>query len=183
MAAHGPSLQAKALKILKITLTERLDLYFGQHMANMLACIIYGVCKAHQVQIPLFQHIWQAVSQSFRLAENTLFQKASLITYSSQSASPGSTEIGQTVPGPKFEQPSVKIALGDTRKLYNQSFLPSMEQHLQQVCIENSGAKSNKPIACAATAQRRPPLGTLTVHDLNSRQSGLKRLPPADRSG
>ena len=175
LASKSTILQTRASIILGITLAQRLDLFFGQHMANVLACIMYGVCKAHQVQIPLFQHIWQALRHTLPQEDTSVFQRASLISH----VAPTQETVMRDARGESLGEPQMKITLGDTRKLYNQCFLPSMEGHLQRVCTgqDDLGLQivDEKPPRSA----RRPPLGTLTVHDLNVRRAGPRTGPHA----
>ncbi|KAK9844599.1 hypothetical protein WJX74_004435 [Apatococcus lobatus] len=174
VAIKGANLQAKAHRILEIVLQEQLDLFFGQHMANVLACIIYGVCKAHQVQIPLFQHIWQALRHTLPNADASVFQRAAVFSHHTSLFSQKSAPSPSTESQPTSDQPQIKSMLGDTRKLYNHTFLPSMEKHLQQVCVDGNSREQEGPSSLIKSQKdsRKAPLGTLTVHDLNTRRSG-----------
>ena len=134
---------------------EHLDLLFNQHLSNLVACCVYGVARAHGVSLS-FKKVTDTIMHIFPHHTPQDFTQAELRKWDNID--------------PRF---------GDTRQVYNEVFLPRMEQAFltrfaskHQPMAEASELAGNKAVLEA----KRGPLKTLSLADLNTRPSRLHRM-------
>ena len=134
--------------LMDTVLQEHLDLLFNQHLSSIVACCVYSVARAHGVALS-FKKIVDIIIATFPHHTAQDFRHAELC--------PG---IGTTQP-----------EFGDTRQLYNQTFLPRMEMLLQQrfpgmqQILSSNGKQQGDP------ESGRLPLKSLSAADMNTRPS------------
>ena len=128
---------------------SHLDLLFGQHLSNIVACCIYGVARKLNVVLS-FKRITETITALYPHHTVLVFQRA---------------EVAAAFDDGDDEK------LGDTRMLYNTIFLPAMQDFLlpdEMLSAEKTNSISQKPA--------RLPLQSLSAQDASLRTIAKKRM-------
>lgn len=153
--------------LIRLVLNQHLDLLFGQHLSNIVACCIYSIVRVHHGAVS-FKNIVDSMLQTFPHHCLEDFKQAELQQATAES----------------------EALFGNTRQLYNVLFLPRVEQALydrfpdmqsSQNHISSQGdAEDFKAARTAASKQevkaRRPPLHNLSATDLNVRAGKFRKM-------
>ena len=149
--------------LIELVLNQHLDLLFGQHLSNIVACCIYCIVRVHHGAVS-FKKIVDSMLQIFPHHALEDFKQAEL-----QQATADSD-----------------ASVGNTRQLYNVLFLPRVEQALYAKFANMQGNQNNTPRQDnagsfkAASKQevkaRRPPLHSVSATDLNVRAGKFRKM-------
>ena len=141
--------------LLHCVLQEHLDLLFGQHLSNLVACCVYAIARAHGAAAS-FREITEALVHLFPHHTMQDFKHAEL--------SPSGD--------------NAEAQYGDTRQLYNQIFLPRMASILQDrfPSMLQHDTQTNKATNKHVAKAKRAPLKHLTATNMNTRLSRFGQM-------
>ena len=141
--------------VVALVLTIHLDLLFGQHMASLVACAIYGVARTHSVPLA-FKRICAVLVKHFGFLSHGIFQQVELCSGLDESDDPG--DACSSEPSQAF--------FGELRIFYNTKFLPRMQAKLLDI--------APKPPSTVKRKSTRLPLRSLSAQDVNIRQGSTR---------
>ena len=152
--------------LISLVLDQHLDLLFGQHLSNIVACCVYSIVRVHHCTMS-FKTIFGSMLQMFPHHCLEDFKQTEL-----QQASANS-----------------KAVFGSTRQLYNVLFLPTMEKALHDKfpdmhsCQDTVGSQSDAGQCGVKTVAgkhllkgQRPPLQNLYATDMNTRAGKFRKM-------
>ena len=140
-------------------LSTQLDLLFGQHLATLASCAVYGVARAYSVPLS-FKRICTALVKHFPMLSQCMFQQVELCS--------GLDELEVAVEGSGGQHSPTKAFYGELRIFYNTKFLPRMQSRLLD--ITPKPPSSGKP----KSRGTRLPLKALSAQDINVRQGNAQ---------
>ena len=141
--------------LMEVVVQEHLDLLFGQHLSNVVACCVYATATAHGVALS-FKKVTGTIMQTFHHHDTQNFKHADL---GAESAT------GET-------------RSGNTRQLYNEIFLPRMEASLQErfPSMYQHDALASEVASKQALGFKRAPLKSLSATDMNARLNRFGKM-------
>ena len=145
--------------MVQAVLSTQLDLLFGQHVATLAACAVYGVARAYSVPLS-FKRICTALVKHFPMLSQCTFQQVELCSGLDELEVAGQDSRSQHSPSKAFH--------GELRIFYNTKFLPRMQSRL--LAITPKAPSSSKPSGRGT----RLPLKALSAQDINVRQGNAQ---------
>ena len=147
--------QEDCVWLMDLVLQEHLDLLFNQHLSNVVACCLYGIARVHGTAVS-FRKVVDIILRTFPHHNMQAFKQAELGT------------MGETN----------ETQYGDTRQLYNQVWLPRLEQPLQDRFpgMPQNDEQAYELGSKRALGPKRAPLKSLSATDMNTRPSRFCKM-------
>ena len=139
-----------------MALLRHLDLLFGQHLASLVACAIYGVARAHSVPLA-FKRIGAVLVKLLPMLASSTFQQVELCS--------GLNELEAAEEAAGGDPP--QAFFGELRIFYNTKFLPRLQSTLLEITPKAPSAIKRKGT--------RLPLRSLSAQDMNARQGSARQ--------